>query len=290
MKSRKVGENFGVEFYDVDVRCLTRRQRGIVTRARNEHGVVFFRNQDLDCNQHIEFSERFGSIVGNRFFERVDGHEQIAVVRKEPRHRTVVGESWHTDHSYDPAPAQGSILYAREVPDSGGDTLFSNMYMAYAALSDGLRKTLDRLTAVHSSVHVFSDDGIREYEPEEDRFHNSDQAVQTSEHPMVLVHPLSGRRALYINPCFTTHIAGWSRTESAALLEYLYRHTTREEFVTRFRWQQDSMAFWDNRAVMHRALNDYPSQRRIMHRVTLAGCPLSGPEDAGPAQGSLARM
>ena len=276
MKSQPIAGNFGVEFFDVDVAAITEEELNRVRQAQNEHGVVFFRDQDLDCEGHIAFARRLDEIVVNRFFERVDGFEEIAMVRKEPQHKTVVGECWHTDHSYDLEPARGSILYAREVPSSGGGTFFANMYMVYEALSDGLKQTLEGLRAVHSSAHVFSDDAVQAFETGEDRFHSGELAVQTNVHPVVLIHPQSGRRALYVNPDFTVRFEGWTEEESAPLLNYLYEYSTRDEFVTRFDWRKDSIAFWDNRAVMHRAANDYPRERRLMHRITLKGGPLRG--------------
>ncbi len=276
MKSRKVADNFGVEFFDVDLSEITDEELTTVQEAQNRHGVVFFRDQNLDCDQHIRFARRFGSIVVNRFFEKVDGYEEIAMVRKEPHHGTVVGENWHTDHSYDQAPALGSILYAKEVPSVGGDTLFVNTCLAYASLSDGLKFTLENLNAIHGSEHVFSKDAVEGFEPNEDRFHNFDQAIQENSHPVVIVHPNSGRKSLYINPLFTLGFEGWTREESAPLLNYLCEHSLKPEFQLRYRWSKDSIAFWDNRATWHQAQNDYPTERRIMHRITLEGCELEG--------------
>ena len=165
MKSRKVADNFGVEFFDVDLSEITDEELATVQEAQNWHGVVFFRDQNLDCDQHIRLARRFGSIVVNRFFEKVDGYEEIAMVRKEPHHGTVVGENWHTDHSYDQAPALGSILYAKEVPSVGGDTLFVNTCLAYESLSDGLKFTLENLNAIHGSEHVFSKDAVKALNP-----------------------------------------------------------------------------------------------------------------------------
>ena len=275
MKSRPLDGPFGIEFYDVDVGHITDAELDAVQQAQNEHGVVFFRDQALDCDGHLEFARRFGDIVQNRFFERVPGHEQIAMVRKEPKHKTVVGECWHTDHSYDQEPARGSILYGREIPSSGGGTWFANMYLAFEALSDGLRQTLEGLEAVHSSRHVFSEEAVQGFEPGEDRFMNGGMAVQDSIHPVVIRHPLSGRKALYVNPDFTVRFVGWTEEESRGLLAFLYEHATRPEFTVEFQWRRDSIAFWDNRATMHRASNDYPSERRIMHRITLEGSPIS---------------
>ncbi|MXZ82039.1 MAG: TauD/TfdA family dioxygenase [Gammaproteobacteria bacterium] len=276
MRSRTLDGPFGVEFYDVDVSRMTDGELAEAAVAQNANGVVFFRGQELDCAQHIAFANRWGDIVVNRFFERVEGYPQIAMVRKEPWHRTVVGETWHTDHSYDAEPARGSILYAREIPSRGGDTLFANMYMAYEALSPGLRRTLESLNAVHTSAHVFSTEAVQTFEEGDDRYHSGERAVQRSVHPVVIRHPSSGRKALYVNPDFTTQFEGWTVEESRPLLDYLHRHSTRDEFVVRFSWQRGTIAFWDNRAVMHKAANDYPTERRLMHRITLSGCALRG--------------
>lgn len=276
MKSRKVSDHFGVEFYDVDVSQMSETELEAAQQAQNDHGVIFFRDQNLTPDQHIQFARRWGDIVVNRFFETVDGYEEIAMVRKEPQHTTVVGETWHTDHSYDLEPARGSILYAREIPTQGGDTLFVNTYLAYEALSEGLKSTLQQLKAVHASEHVFSKQAVEAFEAGEDRFKNFDQAIQENTHPAVITHPLSGRKSLYVNPEFTLRFEGWTDEESKSLLNYLYDHALQPQFQLRFKWQKDSIAFWDNRATWHQAINDYPTERRIMHRITLEGCRIKG--------------
>jgi taurine dioxygenase len=237
--------------------------------------VLFFREQSLTPEQHIGFAEQMGEIDVNRFFEHVDGYPMIAQVRKEPEQKSNIGSGWHTDHSYDLAPALGSILYAREVPSVGGDTLFASMYAAYDALSEGLKQTLERLNALHSSVHVFGEGRTRSWGDLQGRLRNTGQATQEAVHPVVIKHPISGRKALYVNPDFTVGIDGWTPAESRGLLEYLYAHASKPEFQYRFQWQNGSLAFWDNRATWHYALNDYQGMRRLMHRITIAGVPLN---------------
>jgi taurine dioxygenase len=241
--------------------------------ALGEHGVIFFRDQELTPAQHIAFARQFGEININRFFKAVAGHAEIAEVRKEPEQTRNIGGNWHTDHSYDQIPALGSILLAREVPARGGDTVFACMARAYETLSPGLRKTLDGLKAVHSSRHVFGPTGTARQHG--DRLANPEQETQDAVHPVVIRHPLSGRRVLYVNPGFTTHFEGWSEAESRPLLDVLYAHARRPDFQTRFHWRQGSIAFWDNRATWHYAVNDYQGERRLMHRITLEGVPLS---------------
>jgi len=241
--------------------------------ALNEHGVIFFRDQKLTPEQHIAFAERFGEIDINRFFKATSGYPQIAEVRKEPGQKTNIGGDWHTDHSYDQIPALGSILLARDTPTRGGDTVFACMNRAYEALSDGLKSVLEGLQAVHSSRHVFGDKSA--YAKDSDgRLGNAGAATQDAVHPVVLRHPESGKKILFVNPGFTTQFVGWTPRESAPLLSYLYAHASRPEFQYRFQWGEGSIAFWDNRSTWHYAVNDYDGERRLMHRITIGGSPL----------------
>jgi len=262
----------GAELLGIDLsESLDSESAAEIRQALNEHGVIFFRDQRLSPEQHIAFAQSMGTININRFFKTVPGYPQIAEVRKEPAQTTNIGGGWHTDHSYDQIPALGSILLAREVPPRGGDTMFACMAQAYDALSEGLKKTLKGLRAVHSSRHVF---GVKAHaaNPErKDRFVNAELATQDAVHPVVIRHPETGRPTLYVNGNFTTHFEGWTELESKPLLDFLYAHASRPEFQTRFRWEEGSIAFWDNRATWHYALNDYHGERRLMHRITIEG-------------------
>jgi len=272
---RPVSGGVGVEIANVDLAGnLSNSDFATIRDAFIEHGLVFFRDQNMTPEQHIAFAERWGEININRFFPRVEGYEQIAAVVKEKDQLGNIGGGWHTDHSYDQIPAMGSILLARETPPVGGDTLFACMYKAYNSLSDGLKKTLEGMNAVHSSRHVFGDQS--EYrEAMSDRLSNADQATQDSVHPVIVTHPESGKKALYVNPGFTLHFEGWTPAESKPLLDYLYNHASLMEHTTRFSWAPGSIAFWDNRCTWHYALNDYHGERREMHRITIEGSPIS---------------
>ncbi|MBN9489557.1 MAG: TauD/TfdA family dioxygenase [Alphaproteobacteria bacterium] len=261
----------GAEILGVDLsQPLSAEETGDLRAALNEYGVIFFRDQELTPEQHIAFAERFAPINVNRFFKSVPDYPQIAEVRKEPQQTTNIGGGWHTDHSYDLAPALGSILLAREVPEQGGDTMFASMHHAYEALSDGLKRTLEGLRAVHSSRHVFGA-GARYGKETVGRIGNEELATQDAVHPVVLHHPETGRKTLYVNAAFTTHFEGWTENESRPLLNYLYAHAAQPQFHTRFQWRKGSIAFWDNRATWHFAINDYHGERRLMHRITLEG-------------------
>lgn len=272
---KPVSPSLGAEILGVDLRDgLDDETFAAIKQAYSDHGVIFFRDQQLRPEDHIAFAERWNKINVNRFFHPVDGYPMIAEVRKEPEDKKNIGSNWHTDHSYDQIPAMGSVLYALETPPVGGDTIFSSMYLAYETLSDGLKSMLEGLSANHSSRHVFGASRADEA-TKTGRIGNAEQATQDAVHPVVITHPLSGRKALYVNPEFTLGFVGWSPEESKPLLDYLYAHASRPEFTCRFRWADGSVAFWDNRATWHCALNDYHGHRRLMHRITVEGVSLN---------------
>ena len=262
----------GAEVLGVDLRHLSEDDMAVLRAAYAEHGVIFFRDQGLTEDDHIAFARRWGEIDINKFFPHIDGYPEIAAVRKEREQKTNIGGGWHTDHSYDQIPAMGSILVARVLPASGGDTLFANMYAAYESLDDETRQQIDGLRAVHSNAHVF---GSKSYynNPERKEFANDD-AVSKAVHPVVITHPLSGRKSLYVNPGFTTRFDGMSPDDSRPLLHKLFAHAMQPQFQCRFVWRPGSIAFWDNRATWHFALNDYHGEERLMHRITVAGVAL----------------
>lgn len=243
--------------------------------AFGRYSVIFFRDQNLTPQQHIALAEHWGAINVNRFFKPLDGYPQIAQVIKEAGQKENIGGTWHTDHSYDLIPAMGSLLYAREVPTVGGDTLFSSMYLAYQALSEGMKNMLTNLKAWHSSRHVFGYSVNNSEHYEDGRLANPNQATQDALHPVVITHPLTGRKALYVNADFTVRFDGWTAEESQPILDFLYAHGARQEFTCRFHWEPGSIAFWDNRATWHYAMNDYQGDRRIMDRITLEGVALN---------------
>jgi taurine dioxygenase len=268
---RPVSNALGAEVAGIDL-SLTIPENALeaLRRAFAEYGVLFFRDQDLTPEDHVRFARCWGEININRFFTPVAGYPMIAEVRKEPEQRTNIGGGWHTDHSYDEIPALGSLLYAREVPEQGGDTLFASMYKAFDGLSTGMQKMLQGMNGVHSSRHVFGAGANRPADLAQRLGHN-ELATQDAVHPVVISHPLSGRKALYVNPGFTVAFEGWTAEESRPLLDYLYRHASRPEFVCRFSWRPGSLAFWDNRATWHYAVNDYHGERRLLHRITVEG-------------------
>ena len=267
--------SMGVEIHNVDLSNeLSDSLFSEIRETFIEHGLIFFRDQELTPDDHLRFAKRWGEININRFFAKVEGYDQIAEVKKDPDQKINIGGAWHTDHSYDQIPAMGSILLAKETPKIGGDTLFANMYRAYETLSNGMKKTLETMKACHSSRHVFgAHTGYAEASNQ--RISNPELATQDAIHPVIITHPESKRKALYVNPEFTVNFEGWTVEESKPLLDYLTEHTTQHENTTRFQWKPGSIAFWDNRCTWHFALNDYPGETRLMHRITVEGSALS---------------
>ena len=269
----KAADGVGAYVSNVDLKIVQVDDVARLRQALGEYGVLFFREQSLTPDDHIKFARTFGNININRFFTPVETHPEIAEVRKEIHQANNIGEQWHTDHSYDQEPALGSILVARELPSSGGDTVFSSMFAAYDGLPEDVKQRIDKLTATHSSRHAFGADAYNDDDKDDykGRLGNTAQATQDAIHPVAIAHPISGKRAIYVNPDFTLHINELPESESRSLLDYLYEHCQQEQFTHQFNWQDGSVAFWDNRATWHKALNDYPGQARLMHRITVEG-------------------
>jgi taurine dioxygenase len=239
-----------------------------IRKAWLEHLVVFFRDQALDSDEFLAFARRIGEPVEYPFVKGIEGYPEIIAVMKLPQETVNFGGIWHSDTAYLERPPMGTLLLAREVPPRGGDTMWSNMYAAYEALSPGMQRMLDGLQAVNSSgladVSKTREDRLREQgsEPEEEYL---------AEHPVVRTHPETGRKALYVSVAHTARFVDMTEDESRPLLRYLCEHSVRPEFTCRFRWRAGSLAMWDNRCTMHNPINDYHGYTRTLHRITLAG-------------------
>ena len=269
MQIRPVAGALGAEILGINLASgLNADVVGVIRQALLDHLVVFFRDQDLDPATFRDVVRRFGTPIEYPFVRGLEGYPEIIQVLKREDERSNFGGIWHSDTSYLDEPPMGSVLLARELPPYGGDTLFANQYLAFEALSEGLQRTLERLRGVNTSAKA---DVTR---TREDRVKESGAAAKqdyAAEHPVVRTHPETGRKALYVNVAHTARFAGWTEEESAPLLQFLFAHQVRPEFTCRFRWEPNSIAFWDNRAAQHNPVNDYHGFRRLMHRITLAG-------------------
>lgn len=255
----------GAEIGGVDLaKPLSNAMLDEIHRALAENCVIFFRDQHLTEEQHLNFGRTFGPLHTHPAAPSAPGHPELMIIRADKDSPRANGEGWHSDVSCDPVPPMGSILYIRECPPDGGDTLFANMYAAYEALSDRMKAYLEGLTAIH--------DGEENYRGTYAHLGMKDkEAYPRAEHPVVRTHPVTGRRALYVNRGFTRRIVGIPRDESWAMLNYLWAHAENPLFQCRFRWRANSIAFWDNRCTQHRAMWDYWPHTRSGHRVTIAG-------------------
>ncbi len=244
-----------------------------VRQALADHLVVFLPEQALS----LDDLERVTDLLGGRdvtpFVEPLEDRPFVIRVVKEPTDVLNFANAWHSDLSYLPAPPSYTLLHAWAVPDHGGDTVWSNQCLAYESLSSGLRATLDGLRAVHSAGMAYGTGGLLDQFKEltSMAIAPSPEAYAEHVHPVVTVHPVTGRRSLYVNPVYTTRFEGWSKEESQALLTHLYRHSINENFTCRLRWAVHTLAIWDNRCTMHNALNDYSGVRREMYRTSVKG-------------------
>jgi taurine dioxygenase len=260
----------GAEIAGVDMaRELDDEVVAEVRHAFLEHLVIFLRDQKVTPQQQLAFAKRFGDPIEYPQLKGLPESPMITPVVKLEHERNNFGGIWHSDTTYLPVPPMGSMLLAREVPPYGGDTMFANQYLAYEALSDGLKRTLEGLVGVSSSAKA---DVTR---TREDALKQAGAGATPkkleAEHPIVRTHPETGRKALYTSDAHTASIKGWTEAESLPLLHFLWQHQTKPEYTCRFQWQVGSLAFWDNRCAMHNPINDYHGFRRVMHRVTLAG-------------------
>ena len=268
-----LGPSIGAEVSGIDLSTdMTPEVWQEVHRAFLTYIVLFFRDQTLTPADQVAFAARFGPIGHYPFAEPLDGHPDVIAIIKEAHQTSNFGGIWHTDTAYLDQPSLGSVLYSREVPAVGGDTLWSNQYAAYAALSAGMKAMLDGMRAIHSADKNKAE--LRTDHLVDGPMTGRDAArmdVQMGVHPVVRTHPETGRRALYLSEAHTICFDGMTTEESAPLLTYLFAHAIKPEFSCRFRWTVDTLTIWDNRCALHYPLNDYHGQRRELHRVTIDG-------------------
>ncbi len=246
-----------------------------IYRAWLENNVIFFRNQSITPAQQIEFAKRFGEIHVHLFNKAMDDHPEITEILKTPDMKANAGGRWHSDQMYTPKPAKATMLYSREMPEGRGDTMFSNMYLAYETLSEGMKASLQGLKAVHNGDSKNHPSGMTRMERvQAGTIHmpqiNPGDAKTISAHPVVRTHPETGRKLLYIGG-HTDYFEGWTEEESEPLLDFLKAHATRPEFTCRFHWTENAMAMWDNRCCQHFAINDYDGYQRRMHKIMVKG-------------------
>ena len=257
--------NLGAEITGVDLsQEISEAEFSEIEAAFLAYQVLFFKDQkEIPPQVHIDLGKRFGPLHSHPAAPTMAGYPEIFEIHATRHSKVANGEFWHSDVSCDEEPPLGTMLQIHILPPCGGDTMFSNMYAAYDALSDAMKTFLDGLSATHASEHIYrgryADRGQKD----------SDIAFPSASHPVVRTHPQTGRKALFVNRTFTTRINELSEEESSAVLKMLFEHAENIQFQIRFRWSKNDMAFWDNRCCMHRAIWDYWPEERKGRRVTI---------------------
>jgi taurine dioxygenase len=269
---RPIAGAIGAEIHNVDVsQDLDERTVGEIRKALLDHCVIFFRDQKLDAERHKAFTRRFGKIFIHPNYKGMQADPEIVVITREPGDKRIVGEDWHADTTMVAEPPMGAILYGMEVPPYGGDTLFANQYLAYETLSEGMKKMLSGLLALHSDRKVAGPAANRNAQQSTKVRQDADWRETVTSHPVVVTHPETDRKLLYVNRSYTYCFDGMTEAESRPLLDYLIEHGNRPEFTCRFRWATGSIAFWDNRVCKHLAIHDAGPHRRVMRRTQISG-------------------
>ena len=275
IQTHRIAGSLGAEITGVDLaQPIDDAVLAEIRAALLEHLVIFFRDQDMTPARLLGFARRWGDIHMHPYMAGMADYPEVLEIVKTPADKRNFGGDWHTDQMFAPEPALGTMLWAKQVPSAGGDTMFTNQYLAYDALSDGMKALISGIRGVcvgdkkkggvsriaHNAATLSS---MTTIEPPKD-------LQTTSLHPLVRTHPETGRKSLYIGG-HVHGLEGMTEDESRPLIQYLYKHSTQPAFTCRFRWANGSLAFWDNRCTQHFAINDYPAETRIMQRVTIRG-------------------
>ena len=266
-----IAGSLGAEIQNVDLsETISDEIITDVYQALLDFQVIFFRNQKFEPVPGKElFAKKIGTPVIYPFVKGLEDYPEITPILKKETDINNFGGIWHSDTTYQEKPPMGTMLYAIETPEFGGDTEFANQYLAYESLSDGMREFLDTLKGVNISGKA------RVAKTRSDIMKHASVGLKGDElkaiHPVIRTHPETKRKSLYVNEAHTTHFVGMTEEESTPILEYLFKHQIKSEFTCRFHWQPGSVAIWDNRCTMHNPINDYHGKRRLMHRITFAG-------------------
>lgn len=264
----------GAEVMGVDLAGdLSNQAFDEIHQAFLDHHAIFFRDQDLTPQQQAAFGRRFGKPNVYPFVEGLEEAPEIIEILKTETDEMNFGGGWHSDSTYLEIPPVATVLYAKEMPEVGGDTLFANTVLAYESLSDGLKDTLNGMHAVYSAAlgkkggrkELFSSHGAIKSKGLDSA--DDMEAI----HPVIRTIPQTGKKSLYVNKAHTTRFVGWTEEESKPLIDYLADQSVRPEFTCRLNWQTATLAIWDNRCAQHFAINDYHGARRRMHRMTIEG-------------------
>jgi len=272
---KPISGGLGAEIEGVDLSALDDTAFAEINQAFLDHQVIFFRDQNITPEQQLNLALRFGDIHYHPYMSGMDDHPEILEIIKEPGETYTFGAAWHTDQMFNPSPAKATMLYAKETPTVGGDTMFSSMYKAYDGLSDAMKAMLKDVRTFNVGDRFKNMGGgsrAERYAGNKSmagKVRDPGNQITEAHHPLFRTHPETGRIGLYIGS-HTQGFEGMRAEEADPIIDYLRRHSIRPEYLCRFRWEPGSMAIWDNRCVQHYAVPDY-NERRRMHRITIAG-------------------
>lgn len=267
-----VSSALGAEISHIDLReKMSAECRLEVKKAWNEHLVLFFREQFLTTAELMSFAQDMGTPSPYPYVEGLKDFPEIVPILKLPEEKDNFGGVWHLDSAYLPAPALGAVLLAKEIPIEGGDTLFANMQLAYEKLEESLQDRLLKLKVVNTSAKK------EVSKSRSNRINRNTDSIKIAEHPAIRLHPETGKRSIFLSPAHAIRFSNQSEEESRSLLNLIFQHQIKEEYCYRFKWEEGSIALWDNRATLHYPLNDYQGHKRLLYRISLEGdVPIAG--------------
>ena len=266
-KAKKHDSILGATIEEIDLRNpLSEEEVIFLKESLAEYEVIFFRDQNITPKQHKDFASNFGNLQSHPVYPTVEGFPEITILENDEKNPSKI-EKWHTDMTFKKTPPLGSILLGKIIPERGGDTLFASLSAAYNDLPEELKKSLNSMTAIHSFEYGFKESLAEPYGREK-----LSQALKDNppvEHPLICTHPVTNKKLIYVNSLFTLKIKSLTDSESSELLDFLCEHIKQEKYQCRFSWEINSIAFWDNRSVIHKPDNDYWPQLRRMERITI---------------------
>ena len=271
MEVKLLSGALGAEITGIDLKDSTDKNWKVINNLMLEHKALFFRDQDITSEQQINLAKKFGPLEKHAYVKGLENHPEIIRIIKGPQEKHQWGETWHTDVSYNPKPTKVIILRSRKIPPVGGDTMFSNMEIAYETLDENIKKRIEGKKAIHSSLGAAA--FVDKYEEMEG---NGNLDEYSNEHPMVRTHPETNKKILYVNSMYTKKIIDMDKNESDELLQKIFQHQERLDFTCRFKWTENAVAIWDNRSTQHQGLTDFFPGRglgheRIMDRIAIEG-------------------
>ena len=271
MEVKLLSGALGAEITGIDLKDSTDKNWKVINNLMLEHKALFFRDQDITSEQQINLAKKFGPLEKHVYVKGLENHPEIIRIIKGPQEKHQWGETWHTDVSYNPKPTKVIILRSRKIPPVGGDTMFSNMEIAYETLDENIKKRIEGKRAIHSSLGAAA--FVDKYEEMEG---NGNLDEYSNEHPMVRTHPETNKKILYVNSMYTKKIIDMDKNESNEILQKIFQHQERLDFTCRFKWTENAVAIWDNRSTQHQGLTDFFPGRglgheRIMDRIAIEG-------------------